>query len=93
MVNLNIVPEAGRNLCYMYTSGVGLQTWLKILEQALYLSYYLPYLHGTCMDGASGFTNDLKVLDAESLPWNSDAGGGFWRRFKFLEQVPFDGNF
>lgn len=40
------------SLCY--TPGVGVRTWLKYLLQVLYLSYYLPYLHHTCMNDASG---------------------------------------
>lgn len=50
------------------------RTWLKFLEQVLYLSYYLFTLHQTSMDGASGPSYRLKDLDSESGPRISDAG-------------------
>lgn len=42
------------SLCYTLGVGVGVRTWFKFLDQVLYLSYHLSYLHQTCMDDAYG---------------------------------------
>ena len=73
--------EVRGSLCY--TLGVGVRTWLKFLLQFLYLSYYLSYLHQTCMDDASGPTYGLKRLGC----WIWVLNFRCWRRLRFLEQV------
>ena len=64
------------SLCF--TPCVCVRTWLNIMGQVLYLSYYLFFFHHTCMD--------LTDLYAESGPQISDAGGDLSSRswLKFL---------
>lgn len=56
---------------------------VKDLFQVLYLSYYLPYLHQTCMDDASGPAYGPESLGCLIWPINFRC----WRRLRCLEHV------
>lgn len=51
------------SLFYNFSLCICILFWLKLLEQVLYLKYYLTYIHQTCMDGASEPTNALDTLN------------------------------
>lgn len=73
-----------------YTPGVGVRTWFKFLLQVLYISYYLSYLHHTCMDDTSWPTYGLEILECYlwiGRTWMVNLG----HEFQMLEDVKVSG--